>query len=44
MQKFQVNVFDVAKDLAWDTNIKAIRKETTKDLGEILFDPDAYKG
>ena len=42
MQKPRINVFDVASDLEWDKNLKAIRKGTVKDLGEILFDPDAY--
>ena len=42
MQKPRINVFDVASDLEWDKNLKAIRKGTVKDLGEILFDPAAY--
>ena len=44
MQSSQVNIFDVANDLEWDKNLKAIRNDTGKDQGEILFDPDSYKG
>ena len=33
-----------AKDMKWDKTLQAIRKGTTKDLGEIMFDPDSYKG
>ena len=30
--------------MKWDKTLQAIRKGTTKDLGEIMFDPDSYKG
>ena len=42
MQKPRINTFDVAKDLEWDKNLQAIRKGTSKDIGEIIFEPDSY--
>ena len=36
-------VYDGTKDLAWDKNLKVIRKEANVQGGEFVFDPDSLK-
>ena len=44
MKNNRYQLFDVANDLQWDKNLQKIRNGITRDLGEMLFDPDNYKG
>ena len=40
----RIQVFDIEKDLAADKVLKAVRKGSTRENGEVLFDPDMWKG
>ena len=44
MESNRIQLHDVDSDILWDKNLKKIRSGTTRDLGEMLFDPDEYKG
>ena len=37
-------MFDIEKDLETDKVLKAVRKGSTRENGEFLFDPDLWKG
>lgn len=37
-----VSIFDVEDDLKQDKVLKAIRKAATRELGELLFDPNTF--
>ena len=39
----RIMVYDGAKDLSWDKNLKVIRKQTAVHGGEFVFDPDSFK-
>ena len=38
----RLDVFNVEEDLKNDKQMKAIRRITTKDIGELLFDPNDF--
>ena len=38
----RVTTFDVEEDLKQDKGLKAIRKAATRELGELLFDPNTF--
>ena len=38
----RVSTFDVEEDLKQDKVLKRIRKDTTRDIGELLFDPNTW--
>jgi hypothetical protein len=38
----RVTAFDVEEDLKQDKVLKAIRKDATRELGELLFDPNTF--
>ena len=38
----QVSKYDVEEDLKHDKVLKKIRKDTTRDIGELLFDPKTW--
>ena len=38
----QVSKYDVEEDLKHDKVLKKIRKDTTRDIGELLFDPNTW--
>ena len=40
----RVTVFDIQKDLDVDKALKAVRKGAVRKDGELLFDPDEWKG
>ena len=40
----RITVFDIEKDLASDNSLKAVQRMSTRKLGEVLFDPDEWKG
>ena len=40
----RITVFDIEKDLATDKVLKAVRSGAIREKGEILFDPDEWKG
>lgn len=44
MSHQRLTVFDIEKDLASDKVLKAVRKGSTRETGEFLFDPDEMKG
>ena len=39
----RVTIFDVEQDLQTDRNLKQIRKDSARDIGTLLFDPEAFK-
>ena len=39
----RVTIFDVEQDLHADRNLKQIRKDSVRDVGTLLFDPEAFK-
>ena len=41
MQK--VVVFEAEKDLSFDKNLKAIRRELNVETGDLVFDPESLK-
>lgn len=44
MSHQRITVFDIEKDLDTDKVLKAVRTGSIRDGGEILFDPDLWKG
>ena len=38
----RVSKYDVEEDLKQDKVLKSIRKDTTRDIGELLFDPNTW--
>ena len=44
MSHQRITVFDIEKDLETDRVLKAVRTGSTRDDGEVLFDPDSWKG
>ena len=40
----QIKAFDIEKDLEQDRVLKIVRKGITRENGEVLFDPDLFKG
>ena len=44
MAEQRVTVWDICNDLDADKVLRAVRKQSTRDLGEFLFDPDSWKG
>ena len=44
MSHQRISAFDIEKDLDTDKVLKAVRTGSTRDNGEILFDPDLWKG
>ena len=38
----RVTIFDVEEDLKHDKVLKRIRNDTTRDIGELLFDPNTW--
>ena len=40
----RVTIFDVEDDLKQDKVLKQIRKDSTRELGELLFDPNTFNG
>ena len=38
----RVTIFDVEDDLKQDRVLKQIRKDSTRELGELLFDPNTF--
>ena len=44
MSHQRITVFDIEKDLVADKGLKAVRVGATRDDGEVLFDPDVWKG
>ena len=40
----RVTIFDVEDDLKQDKVLKQIRKDSTRELGELLFDPSTFNG
>ena len=43
MKEQKLMVYDGTKDLAFDKNLKVIRKQAKVDGGEFVFDPDSLK-
>ena len=39
----RVTIFDVETDLLTDKNLKKIRKDSVREVGTLLFDPEAFK-
>ena len=44
MSHSHITVFDIEKDLEADKTLKAVRLGATREKGELLFDPDEWKG
>lgn len=44
MSHSRLTVFDIEKDLEADKVLKAVRTGTTREHGEVLFDPDEWRG
>ena len=44
MSHQRISAFDIEKDLDTDKVLKAVRTGSTRDNGEILFNPDFWKG
>ena len=44
MSHQRITAFDIEKDLEADRVLKAVRAGATRDDGEVLFDPDSWKG
>ena len=44
MSHSRISVFDIEKDLDANKTLKAVRAQSTREGGEILFDPDSWKG
>lgn len=40
----RITAFDIEKDLDTDKVLKAVRKGSTRQNGDFLFDPDLWKG
>ena len=40
----RITAFDIEKDLDTDKVLKAVRKGSTRENGDFLFDPDLWKG
>ena len=38
----RVTIYDVEDDLKQDKVLKMIRKDSTRELGELLFDPNTF--
>ena len=36
-------VYDCSKDLAFDKNVKTLRKELERERGTFVFDPEQFK-
>ena len=39
----RVTIFDVEQDMLADRNMKQIRKDSVREVGTLLFDPEAFK-
>ena len=39
----RIQLFDLANDLEWDKNLQKVRKSTTNDVVEMVFDPEDFK-
>ena len=39
----RIQLFDLSNDLEWDKNLQKVRKGTTNDVVEMVFDPEDFK-
>ena len=39
----RVTIFDVEQDMLADRNMKQVRKDSVREVGTLLFDPEAFK-
>ena len=44
MSHQRITVFDIEKDLEKDKVLKAVRAGSNRESGEVIFDPDEWKG